>query len=201
MRKKIIIGVIVVLAVTLIALFLFMPKGPDLKAFEFLKDPRITALPDERMLVVTAQGDPNQAGSKAFGLLFKTYNKMPDVPKAMQPAPRARWEGDMNIKSSWTGYYALPVPDKVLTLPAVAVDAGLKIELATWKYGEVAEILHVGPYGEETPAIERLHSFIKQQGFRIIGEHEELYIKGPGMLFAGDPKGYYTIIRYRIAKS
>jgi effector-binding domain-containing protein len=201
MRKKIIIGVIVVLVVVLISLFLFMPKGPDLKAYEFLKEPRITTLPDERMLVVTAQGDPNQAGNKAFSLLFKTYNKIPDVPKAMLPAPRARWEGDMNIKSSWTGYYALPIPDKASSLPALDAGAGLKVELTTWKYGEVAEILHVGPYGEETPTIERLHLFIKQQGFRIIGEHEEEYIKGPGMLFAGDPKGYYTIIRYRIAKS
>jgi hypothetical protein len=32
----------------------------------------------------------------------------------------------------------------------------------------------------------------------VIGEHEEEYVKGPGMLLAGDPAEYLTIIRLRI---
>jgi hypothetical protein len=59
MRKKIIRGIIAVLCIAALSLFLFMPKGPDLTAYEFLKQPRITRLPDQKMLVVTAQGDPN----------------------------------------------------------------------------------------------------------------------------------------------
>ncbi len=201
MLKKLIIGVVVVLILAAFLLVLLMPKGPDPAAYDFLKQPRITKMPDQRMLVVTAQGDPNVVGSKAFKLLFRTYYKIPNVPKAIAPAPRARWVGDMNVKSSWTGYYALPVPEATSQMPAVSAEPGFRIELLSWTYGEVAEILHIGPYSEEKATIEKLHGFIRAQGYKIIGEHEEEYIKGPGMFFRGDPNGYYTIIRYRVAKA
>jgi hypothetical protein len=201
MRRKIVIGVVVAALLAALSLFLLMPKGPDPAVYDFLKQPRITKMPDQKMLVVTAQGDPNSVGSKAFKLLFRTYFKVPNVPKTSLHVPRARWTGDMNVKSSWTGYYALPVPEATTQLPANDAAPELKIELTTWAYGDVAEILHVGPYSAERPTIERLHDFIKAQGYRIIGEHEEEYVKGPGMFFPGDPAGYYTIIRYRVAKT
>jgi effector-binding domain-containing protein len=65
----------------------------------------------------------------------------------------------------------------------------------------VAEILHVGPYRTEQPDIERLLQFISANGYRAVGEHEEEYVKGPGMLFAGDPEQYLTIIRLRVEKA
>jgi hypothetical protein len=201
MRKKIIIGVLAVLVIAVLFLFLLMPKGPDLAKYEFLREPRITTLPDQNMVVVEAQGDPNTVGSRAFGLLFKTYYKIGGGARGpKQPAPRARWAGDMKMKSSWTGYYALPVTNTVAALPAIDAEPGFKVELTKWEYGNVAEILHVGPYAAETPTIEKLHAFIKQKGFEITGYHEEEYLKGPGMFFKGDPAGYYTIIRYRVAK-
>jgi hypothetical protein len=200
MRRKIIIGAVVVLVLAAVVLYFFIPKGPDVAAYEFLKDPRIAKMPDQKMLVVTAKGDPNVVGSKAFKLLFSTYFKIPGVPKSMAIAPRARWVGDMNVKPSWTGYYALPVPETTTQLPAIDAEPGIAAELTTWAYGDVAEILYKGPYSEERPTIEKLHQYIAQQGYKIVGEHEEDYIKGPGMFFAGDPKEYYTIIRYRVAK-
>ena len=79
---------------------------------------------------------------------------------------------------------------------------GLEVELATWEYGEVAEILHVGPYSEETPTIERLHAFIGVSGYEIRGDHEEEYLRGPGMPFIRvSPEDYYTIIRYQVRKA
>ncbi len=201
MRKKIIIGAVVVLVLAAVAVYISMPKGPDVSAYEFLKDPRITKMPDQKMLVVTAKGDPNVVAGKAFKLLFSTYFKIPGIPKTTALVPRARWAGDVNVKSSWTGYYALPVPEGTTQLPALAAEPGYTIELATWTYGEVAEILHKGPYSEERPTFEKLQQYIAGQGYKVIGEDEEEYIKGPGMFSAGDPKGYYTIIRLRVAKA
>ncbi|MBN2445076.1 MAG: hypothetical protein JXJ04_27215, partial [Spirochaetales bacterium] len=57
-----------------------------------------------------------------------------------------------------------------------------------------------GPYEAEVPTIEKLEAFIKEQGYSIIGDHEEEYLKGPGMGFV-NPRDYYTIIRYRITKN
>jgi hypothetical protein len=191
---------IAVVLFLIIAAVYFFSQGPDLTQYESLKTPRITNMATQKMIVVVAQGDPNRVAKDAFGLLFKTYYRIPGVSKKMKQAPRARWTGDVKDKSSWTGYYGLPVPADVAALPEQDGATGLKAELATWEYGDVAEILHIGPYGEETPAIEKLHEFIRQHGYEIIGPHEEEYVKGPGMFFKGDPKNYYTIIRYRIRK-
>ncbi len=174
--------------------------GPDVSRYKFLKEPRITNMPDQKMLEVQAAGDPNVVAKDAFELLFKIYYKIPGVPKEIK-APRARWAGDPKVKSSWTGYYALPVPGGTASFPAVDPKPGYKVELKTWEYEDVAEILHIGPYSEETPTIEKLHQFIRQQGYAIAGYHEEEYVKGPGMFLKGDPKKYYTIIRYRVRKS
>ena len=94
----------------------------------------------------------------------------------------------------------MPVPDEVTTLPEYEAEAGLKVALTTWEYGEVAEILHIGPYDKEDQTIAKLMTFIEQQGYEIIGEHEEEYLKGPGMFFKGNPEKYYTIIRYQVKK-
>lgn len=56
----------------------------------------------------------------------------------------------------------------------------------------------MGSYSSEQRDIERLLAFISAQGYRVIGGHEEEYVKGPGMLLAGDPAEYLTIIRLRI---
>ncbi len=145
---------------------------------------------------------PNEFGGKAFGLLFKTYFKIKGTPKgSKQPAPRARWPVSLDSpQSEWIGRYAMPVPEDTTELPEYKAEPGLTMELTTWEYGEVAEILHIGPYDKEEPTIEKLHNFIAQNGYEIIGEHEEEYLKGPGMFFKGNPEKYYTIIRYQVKK-
>ncbi len=192
-------GIAVIVFLIAVAWSLF-PQGPDLSKYASLKEPRITKMPDQKMIEVTAKGDPNVVGSTAFKLLFKTYYKVPGVSKSMNLAPRARWAGDMNVKSSWTGYYALPVPEGTASLPAIDAEPGFKVQLTTWQYGDVAEILYIGPYAQETPTIQRLHQFIQQQGYEIAGYHEEEYLKGPGMFFKGNPEKYQTIIRYQVKK-
>ena len=94
----------------------------------------------------------------------------------------------------------MPVPDSIATVPRGDGKDGLDVALATWEYGEVAEILHVGPYSAEEPTIARLKGFISDQGYEIAGPHEEEYVRGPGMLFAGDARSYLTLIRYQVHK-
>jgi hypothetical protein len=204
---KILIGVVVaifIVAIAGIALFwYFMTRGPDLAQFEHLKQPQISTKPAQKMVVVEAQGDPNVVGQKAFGLLFSIYYNIKDAPKSFTlPAPRARWPVSLDTsKAEWLGLYALPVPETTTELPQYQAQPGLTVSLATWEYGEVAEILHLGPYDQEQPATQRLMDFINAQGYTIAGEHEEEYLKGPTMFSKGDPEKYATIIRYRVKKS
>lgn len=205
MGKKwiIVIGVIAVIIIIAGVWFAFMCGGPDLKKYEYLKEPQISSMPAQKMLAVEAKGDPNIIGKEVFSALYKTYYSLKGKVKDLKwnVAPRARWSKDFDPnKEEWVGIYGIPVPDSVDSIPEQKAEDKVKVQLTTWEYGDVAEILHIGPYSEEAPTIEKLHNFIKDKGFKIIGDHEEDYIKGPGMFGKGNPKKYYTIIRYRISK-
>ena len=178
---------------------LWLRSGPDASQFAHLREPRLTRLSDQRMLVVEAAGDPNVVGASAFTLLFSTYFRLDGVSRIERPrAPRARWQAQQDTpKDKWLGQYALPLPDSVVAPPTESTGAP-QARITTWVYGDVAEILHVGPYSAEQPDIERLLHFINSRGYRAVGEHEEEYVKGPGMMFSGDPEQYLTIIRLRV---
>lgn len=199
--KKLLIILAALVVVTVVAIVAMGNRNRNyLKQFEGLKVPRITSMPDRKMLVIETTGDPGVAGKGVFKQLFGTYFKLKRTEKGMKyAAPKARWQGDWNgPKEQWKGAWGLAVPDSVASLPE---QKDSRVVLKTWKYGEVAEILHIGAYGDETPTIEKLHKFIKDNGYVIAGDHEEEYLKGPGMFSKGNPKKYYTIIRYQVKKA
>jgi len=165
----------------------------DFSQYEGLKNPRIATLPNQKMLVVEAKGDPAATSGEAFGLLFKAFFNLPGA--RMMGPPRARWLNTVtDPKENWVGLFAMPIPDSVIVPPSGVPN--LRIE--GWTYGEVAEILHVGPYGEETPTIENLMKFIAEKGYVIAGPHEEEYVKGPTQV--SSPADYWTVIRYQVKK-
>lgn len=200
-KKGIILAAVVLLA--FLAAVPFLVRGPDLSGYQHLKNPQIRFMENQKVLVVEAAGAPEVVGGKAFGLLFRTYFKLKGAPKGpKQPAPRARWPiSPDTVKTAWRGLYAMPVPAGITTLPPYKALSGISVRLETWEYGDVAEILHVGPYDREKPSIERLQAFIQSGGYEAIGDHEEEYLKGPGMFFRGNPEKYQTIIRYRVRKA
>ncbi len=53
-------------------------------------------------------------------------------------------------------------------------------------------MLHIGPYVDEAPTIERLHGFIREQGLERRGKHHEIYLNDPRR---ADPAKLKTIIR------
>jgi len=190
-----------ILLIAVSATFFFM-RRPGLSQYEYLRNPQIRFMENQPVIVVEANGDPNEVGGKAFSLLFKTYFKIKGAQKGpKQPAPRARWPLELETKKTeWKGLYAMPVPQKTAELPMVKTQPGLTVRLDTWEYGQVAEILHIGTYDSEKATISRLAAFINKNGYTIIGDHEEEYIKGPGKFLKGNPEKYLTIIRYRVQK-
>jgi hypothetical protein len=202
MVKKVIIAT-ALLVVVVFAVFLFLPRGPDLSGYQYLKNPQIRFMENQKVLVVEAVGAPETAGGKAFGLLFRTYFKMKGTSKGpKQPTPRVRWPISLETpKAEWRGLYAMPVPEGITSLPQYKAEPGVSMRLETWEYGDVAEILHIGPYDREKETVDRLAAFTRAGGYEMIGDHEEEYLKGPGMFFRGDPEKYQTIIRYRVKKT
>jgi hypothetical protein len=54
------------------------------------------------------------------------------------------------------------------------------------------QVLHVGPYADEAPTIERLHAFAEGQGYELRGKHHEVYL-GDARKVA--PEKLKTVIR------
>jgi hypothetical protein len=194
--------VLVTLAIGFIIFTLLQPK-PDVSAYKPLIEPKISSRPSEKMIQVTVSGEPGKNLPQAFTSLFGTYFSIKDAPKGpKQPAPRLRMKSEGIGSEDFSKrpqdfVLGLPIPEDVTTVDAKAGKKEFPVEITTWEYGEVAEILHMGSYDKEPPTIKKLLDFIDSSGYKVRGIHEEEYIIGPGMLFA-KPEEYVTVIRYPV---
>jgi len=67
-----------------------------------------------------------------------------------------------------------------------------RLRFERWREGSCAQVMHVGPYADERPTVERLHAFIAAQGCRMRGAHHEIYLGDPRR---GDPSKLRTVLR------
>lgn len=162
--------------------------------------PEIVQMPPRKVASVTSKGDPNVVGEQIFKPLYGAVFtlKFDLKKKGLEPFKveplRARWsDAHLLPKDQWTAHWALPVPDDTEILPQKVPDAPVALEV--WEYGTVAQILHIGPYSEEGPTVAALHQFVEENGYRLIGDHEEEYLTKP------TSKVVKTIIRYRVEKA
>jgi len=162
------------------------------------KEPQILEMSSQKMAVVYMKGDPNKVMPEFLPALYGSVYKLKfDLKKKgiefKVDKLRARWPNAHLVpKDEWLGICGLPIPEDATSLPQKVPNVEVKIE--TWEYGTVAQILHLGPYDQEYPTVERLHKFIADSGYEIAGVHEEEYLTSP------DAKVQKTIIRYPIKK-
>ena len=67
--------------------------------------------------------------------------------------------------------------------------------------GRCVCLLHKGPYDELGPSYAKIREYIKTKGYEFTLPTREVYIKGPGMIFKGNPKKYVTEIQMLIKES
>jgi len=58
--------------------------------------------------------------------------------------------------------------------------------------GKAAQTMHIGPFSEEGPTIEKVHRFIKENGGRLAGKHHEIYLSD---IRRAAPEKWKTIVR------
>ena len=162
-------------------------------------DPQILEMAAQKMAVVRGQGTPDEVFSKVMPALYgSVYTLKFDLKKKGLPTFKvtglcARYpDAHLKPKEEWTHILGLPVPEDTTSLPQKLPDIEVKVE--DWQYGTVAQILHLGPYDQEGPTIERLVKFIEESGYEITGVHEEEYLTTP------DAKVVKTLIRYPVRK-
>ena len=61
--------------------------------------------------------------------------------------------------------------------------------------GQAVTLLHKGPYDELGRSNEQITAYVKEHGYEAQIPTREVYIKGPGMIFKGNPKNYQTEIQ------
>ena len=66
------------------------------------------------------------------------------------------------------------------------------VELVPLEEGECVQILHVGPYTEETPSIDKMREFAARLGRQFTGKHHEIYLSDPRRV---KPEKLKTILR------
>ena len=70
------------------------------------------------------------------------------------------------------------------------------VRFESFEEGSAAQILHVGPFTEEGPTIETLHSFIDGSGRKRRGKHHEIYLSD---IRRAAPEKWRTIIRQPVS--
>ncbi len=72
------------------------------------------------------------------------------------------------------------------------------INIRTLPGGKCISLIYQGPYEELSRAYEKISAYIKEKEYQIKTPSREIYIKGPGMIFKGNPKKYLTEIQMMI---
>jgi hypothetical protein len=181
-----------------------------------VKEVVLVDVPPMNYLMVDGVGDPNtsKAYSDAVETLFAISYAVKFMVKksslaidyGVMPLEGLWWTDDMSKfstkdKSCWKWTIMIMQPDFVTKelIDNAVVDLKKKkklSEITTVRFealseGKCAQILHVGPFSEEGPTVEKVHQFIDSRGKRT-GKHHEIYLSD---IRKADPAKWKTIIR------
>lgn len=183
------------------------------------KKPEIVDVPIMNFLMIDGVGDPNKAPefheaiealySVSYTLKFMV-KKEGFVDYVVPPLEGLWWADNLNEftagnmdKWKWTLMImqpeyvtedlvkeAMEQVEKKKDLPALA-----KLRFEALSEGKSSQIMHIGPYSEELPTIQKLHEFVKEQGFELHGKHHEIYLSDPRK---SAPEKMKTILRHPV---
>jgi len=182
--------------------------------------PNVVDVPARQFLMIDGAGDPNTSPAYvdavqalyplAYGLRAAVKAATGDAYTVM-PLEGLWWTEPMSDfdpadKSNWLWTMMICLPDAVTSamvdevLPAVTaakdLKSGAKVRVETFTEGTAVQILHIGPYADEAPNIDKLHRFIDDNGYSLTGKHHEIYLSDPRK---SDPAKLRTIIRQPFA--
>jgi hypothetical protein len=180
------------------------------------KDVVQVEVPTFKFLMVDGKGDPttSQEYAQAVEALFSvSYTAKFMIKKGPQkldysvmPLEGLWWADDMsafvaNDRANWKWTMMIMQPhfvaNEVIESAIAAVRSKKrlssidKLRLEEFSEGRCAQVLHVGPFSEEGPTIERLHAFIDARS-GLTGKHHEIYLSD---IRRADPRKWKTIIR------
>ncbi len=182
-----------------------------------VKKTEIVDVPQMKFLMIDGEGDPNtsqefqDAVEALYGisytLKFMIKKGELGIDYGVMPLEGLWWVDDMSqfsteSKDEWKWTLMIMQPEYVTTeLFAEAFEqvkrkknliALSKVRFEAFLEGRAVQIMHIGPFSEEGPTIEKVHNFIKENGFKLSGMHHEIYLSD---IRRAAPEKWKTIIR------
>jgi hypothetical protein len=174
-------------------------------------------VPTLRFLMIDGEGDPNTSPdyadavealfSVSYNAKFRVKKGTQGIDYAVMPLEGLWWSDDLSSfrtgdRSKWKWTMMIMQPDVVdasvieQSIEAVrrkkkALAATDRLRLQDFTEGRCAQILHVGPFTDEGPTIQRVHDFICERS-GLTGKHHEVYLSD---IRRADPDRWKTIIR------
>jgi hypothetical protein len=199
-----------------------MQKNDYKKQFKHLYSPtskkvEIVNVPKMNFLMIDGKGDPNtsqefqNAVEALFGLSytikFMVKKSGIAIDFAVMPLEGLWWVDDMSQftiedKSSWKWTLMMMQPEFITSNMVNKASDELhrkknpialsKIRFESFEEGNSAQVMHIGPFSEEGPTLEKVHQFIEENGFERRGKHHEIYLSD---IRRGNPANWKTVIR------
>lgn len=176
----------------------------------------LVEVPEMKFLMVDGKGDPNssQEYAEAVEVLFQVSYALKFMVKkgplaidyGVMPLEGLWWAEDMSAftagdKSNWLWTMMIMQPEFVTSeMIGKAIRdvkknknpaAISKLRYEAYTEGKAAQIMHIGPFREEGPTVEKVHQFIDATGERS-GKHHEIYLTD---IRKADPAKWKTVIR------
>ncbi len=173
-------------------------------------------VPPMNFLMIDGKGDPNTSQSYSdaiealyavsYALKFMVKKGDMEIDFGVMPLEGLWWADDMSSfsvddKSGWKWTAMIMQPELVTSeMVELAVETVRNkknpVALALLRFeefmeGKSAQILHIGPFSEEGPTIEKVHKYIERNGERS-GKHHEIYLSD---IRRADPAKWKTVVR------
>ncbi|MGJ6980662.1 GyrI-like domain-containing protein [Aestuariimicrobium soli] len=185
-------------------------------------DFEMVTVPPRRYLAVTGSGDPNVAPEYADALAtlypaayaLKFASKAAGRDYVVPPLEALWWADDLSVfttardKSAWQWTVLNLVPDwlssdlvsDVLEHVRTTKRPPLmdRLRLEPIDEGLCVQTLHLGPFDDEAPVLDRLHhEFVPAHDLRLTGRHHEIYFSDPRRVA---PEKLRTILRQPVLR-
>jgi hypothetical protein len=181
------------------------------------KKVEIVDVPSMNFLMIDGEGDPSASKSfsnaidalfpLAYTLKFMVKKGDIGIDYGVLPLEALWWADDMSAftsgnKDTWKWTLMIMQPE-FITLSMIKkamADVERKknpaslqsVRLESFKEGKAAQTLHIGPFSEEGPTIEKVHSFIEVNGGQRNGKHHEIYLSD---IRRAAPENWKTVVR------
>jgi len=177
----------------------------------------IVEVPQMNFFMIDGEGDPNTSQSfqnainvlypLSYTLKFMVKRGEMEIDYGVLPLEGLWWADDMSSfsvenKENWKWTLMIMQPEFIseeMVEKAIGEVRKKKNPIAlplvrfeSFTEGKAAQIMHIGPFSEEGPTIEKVHSFIEENDSRRIGKHHEIYLSD---IRRAAPENWKTIIR------